>query len=273
MALGISPCFFPLGVFFLILEASSQLSKPPLIPTLDLVDGNRMPMAGLGMCCRESAKGDAARKAVADYLRLGGKMIDTAHIYGNHKEIGAGIQDYIEEMVAKEFGDVEGDATGSGKQHYNADDPNTIVARNALRSSLRRSIFIVSKIWHPDFGYENTYKASLRLLSELGLDYIDLVLLHVAGAQWPAEDDPECAVDSTFQSWAIQGGYSVAAQGGFPGSPEGKRNWEFCRYGSWAALGQLKDRGMIRYMGMMRYIEDYGDDTALKDRERIRYER
>ena len=53
------------------------------IPTTILNDGNHMPMAGIGMCCRDSATGDAARQATVDFLKLGGRHIDTARMYHN----------------------------------------------------------------------------------------------------------------------------------------------------------------------------------------------
>lgn len=46
----------------------------------------------------------------------------------------------------------------------------------------RKKLFITSKLWNADRGYENTKKAFNDSLKRLGLDYLDLYLIH-----WPAE--------------------------------------------------------------------------------------
>lgn len=47
----------------------------------------------------------------------------------------------------------------------------------------RDELFITSKVWNGDQGYDKTIKAFERSLSNLGLDYIDLYLVH-----WPCPD-------------------------------------------------------------------------------------
>lgn len=51
---------------------------------------------------------------------------------------------------------------------------------NAIRKSgiPREEIFVTTKVWVQDFGYEKTKKAVELSLKKLGLDYIDLELLH-----------------------------------------------------------------------------------------------
>ncbi|AND79508.1 aldo/keto reductase [Streptococcus pantholopis] len=44
----------------------------------------------------------------------------------------------------------------------------------------REDIFVTSKLWVQDFGYENAKKAIQTSLNQLGLDYIDMYLLHQA---------------------------------------------------------------------------------------------
>lgn len=57
---------------------------------------------------------------------------------------------------------------------------NEMGVGNAIRKSEipRNEIFVTTKIWVQDFGYEKTKIALDRALEQLGLDYIDLVLLH-----------------------------------------------------------------------------------------------
>lgn len=56
----------------------------------------------------------------------------------------------------------------------------------ALKSSgvPRESLFVTTKLWNDDQGYENTKKAFNDSLGKLGLDYIDLYLIH-----WPCPDN------------------------------------------------------------------------------------
>ena len=56
---------------------------------LTLPGGGQMPANGLGMCCRPSAYDDeTVRRSVLWYLLQGGRHIDTAQLYLNHKPIG-----------------------------------------------------------------------------------------------------------------------------------------------------------------------------------------
>ena len=84
---------------------------------------------------------DVAENCVAEALRLGYRHIDTAFAYGNEQAVGAGIR----------------------------------------KSGLRREeIFLTTKHWITDRGYEATVRAVETSLSLLGTDYVDLYLIH-----WP----------------------------------------------------------------------------------------
>lgn len=78
-------------------------------------------------------------RCVSDALKVGYRMIDTAQAYHNEEGVGA--------AIAK-----------SG------------ISRNEL--------FIVSKIWISNYGYENAKASIDESLHKLGTDYIDLMLLH-----------------------------------------------------------------------------------------------
>ena len=102
-----------------------------------------MPANGLGMCCRPTAYDDVlVRRTILWYLLLGGRHIDTAHLYLNHHAVGLGIQD--------------------------------AVARGVPRSE----IFVTSKIFPSHFGYQTTKDTVPKLLEDLQLEYIDLLLMH-----------------------------------------------------------------------------------------------
>lgn len=82
---------------------------------------------------------EETEKAVNEALETGYRMIDTASAYFNEKEVGEAI----------------------------------------LRSGLKREdIFVTTKLWVQDYEYENALKAFDRSMKNLGLDYLDLYLLH-----------------------------------------------------------------------------------------------
>jgi diketogulonate reductase-like aldo/keto reductase len=85
---------------------------------------------------------EQAETAVTAALQAGYRCIDTAKIYGNEQGVGAAIKQ-------------------SG------------IARNEL--------FITTKLWNDDQGYDRTLRACDESLKKLGLDYLDLYLIH-----WPA---------------------------------------------------------------------------------------
>ena len=61
--------------------------------TIHLRSKLEMPAIGYGTCCRKSAKGEEVYKSTKMYLKLGGRLIDTAMAYNNHVEIGRAMKD------------------------------------------------------------------------------------------------------------------------------------------------------------------------------------
>lgn len=78
-------------------------------------------------------------KVVTEALQIGYRSIDTAAAYENEEAVGRAIK-------------------------------NSGIARN--------EIFITTKLWVQDTGYENTKKAFFKSLEKLQLDYLDLYLIH-----------------------------------------------------------------------------------------------
>lgn len=95
----------------------------------------------LGLGVYQMPDNENSRKAIEYALSIGYRHIDTAMIYGNERIVGA--------------------AVNSG-----------IVPRE--------QIFITSKVWNSDHGYESTIKAFNTTLKRLNLNYLDLYLIH-----WP----------------------------------------------------------------------------------------
>lgn len=124
----------------------------------NLSNGTRMPASGLGLCCRPTAyHQESVKRTVLWYLLQGGRLLDTAELYFNHKAVGEGV--------------------------------NEAIARGIPRSE----IFITTKIPPDLFGTNSTTAWVNRMLGELNVSYVDLVLLHsprpmVAMAGWWSEE-------------------------------------------------------------------------------------
>jgi methylglyoxal/glyoxal reductase len=113
--------------------------------TTTLSNGIHMPWLGLGVFKVE--EGPELVHAVKTAIKHGYRSIDTAAIYGNEEGVGRGILEGIQE------------------------------------AGLNRSdLFITSKVWNDDLGYEETLAAFEISLEKLGLEYLDLYLIH-----WPVE--------------------------------------------------------------------------------------
>jgi len=93
----------------------------------------------LGLGTYLSSDGERTRTAVLEALAAGYRHIDTAAFYGNEKTIGAATRE-------------------SGID--------------------REEIFVTTKLWNDDHGYEPALAAFNASLDRLGLDYVDLYLIH-----------------------------------------------------------------------------------------------
>ena len=114
------------------------------IPELTLSNGVKMPRLGFGVCLMPD--GEVTSAAVLDALAVGYRNIDTAAAYGNEAGVGQGIR-----RAQRELG------------------------------IAREEVFLSTKAWHTERGYEKTLAAFDASLDRLGLDYVDLYLIH-----WPA---------------------------------------------------------------------------------------
>ena len=103
-----------------------------------LNSGYEMPILGLGMF---SLSNDQAENSTYWALKAGFRLIDTARIYGNEAAVGRGLQRAIDEGIVT-----------------------------------REEVFITTKMWTSDFG--NGDAAVDASLERLGVDYIDLMILH-----------------------------------------------------------------------------------------------
>ncbi len=105
-----------------------------------LNNGIQMPIVGYGVF--EITREETAQ-CVFDALETGYRLIDTAQAYYNEKEVGDGIQRGIRELGIR-----------------------------------REDIFLTTKVWVTEFGYEKTRASVEESLHHLQTDYLDLVLIH-----------------------------------------------------------------------------------------------
>ncbi len=110
-------------------------------------NGHEMSRVGLGTFRVEN--NDDCTKAVKHAIENGYRSIDTAKVYGNEEKVGQGIKEGLETTSLK-----------------------------------REDLFITSKLWLEDFGRTNVEDAYEGSLKRLGLDYLDLYLMH-----WPGTNE------------------------------------------------------------------------------------
>lgn len=111
-----------------------------------LSNGVEIPIIGFGTYKLQN-ENDEACNIIKEAINLGYTCIDTASFYNNEEGVGKGIRE--------------------------AGIP-------------REELFVTTKVWIDDDGYENTINAFNKSLDKLGLEYIDLYLVH-----WPTENIKE----------------------------------------------------------------------------------
>jgi diketogulonate reductase-like aldo/keto reductase len=104
---------------------------------------NGVQMPYLGLGVYKAEEGRAVIDAVTCALQAGYRHIDTATLYRNEKGVGTAVRN----------GPVN-----------------------------RRDVFVTTKVWNSDQGYDATRRAFDKSLEEMGFDYLDLYLLH-----WPVK--------------------------------------------------------------------------------------
>ena len=147
-----------------------------LTDTYELSNGVKIPCLGYGTW--QTPDGKTAAESVKEAIRLGYRHVDAAAVYGNEKSVGDGIREGLKE--------------------------------NGLS---REDIFVTSKAWITERGYEKTIAAFEKSLTDLQLDYLDLYLIH-----WPAHANE-------FD------------------------NWEEINLDTWRAFTDLYKQGKVRAIG------------------------
>jgi len=161
------------------------------VPNVKLNNGLEIPIFGLGTW--KSQPGEV-EQAVKDAIDIGYRHIDCAFAYGNEKEVGAAIKSKV-----------------------------------ADRSVKRKDLWITSKLWNTYHRPDLVEKNVKMSLEDLGLDYLDLYLIH-----WPTaylEDGEK-----------------------FPKDAEGKILFSEVDYmDTWRAMEGLVKKGLVKSIGLSNF--------------------
>ena len=102
---------------------------------------NKVEIPCIGYGTWKTPDGETASVSVKTAIELGYRHIDTAAAYGNETSVGEGIRE-------------------SGIS--------------------REQLFVTSKVWNTERGYEKTLHAFEKTCQDLGTDYLDLYLIHLS---------------------------------------------------------------------------------------------
>ncbi len=152
---------------------------------------NGVEISALGFGTYLATEGNG-KQGILNAFEAGYRYLDTASFYGNEEEIGAAIEE-------------------SGIS--------------------REELFIASKVWRTEMGYEKTKQAFAASLKRLGTDYLDLYLIH-----WP------------------KAGRDV-------------RDWKKIIQDTWRAMEELYDAGKIRAIGLSNFLPHHIE--ALRETARV----
>ncbi|WP_374964291.1 aldo/keto reductase [Lysinibacillus sp. RS5] len=134
--------------------------------SITLNNGLEMPLVGYGVF--RVPEGDDLAEAVKTAIAKGYRSIDTAQVYRNEESVGRGIRAAIDEGLVT-----------------------------------REELFVTSKVWNDGLSYEETLSAYDSSLEKLGLDYLDLYLVH-----WPGIDtnyvDVYKALEKIYQDGRVR---------------------------------------------------------------------
>jgi diketogulonate reductase-like aldo/keto reductase len=124
---------------------------------------NGILMPALGLGVYAPEQQQEVGRAVEAALSVGYRLIDAASIYGNEKEVGEAL--------------LQGGVP-------------------------RNEIFVTSKVWIDDMGYDPTLRAFEKSMKDLSLDYMDLYLIH-----WPKDQhrkDTWKALESLYDQGVVK---------------------------------------------------------------------
>jgi alcohol dehydrogenase (NADP+) len=163
---------------------------PALVPKRVLHSGAEMPAIGLGTFGSDRFSGEQVAEAVKGAINVGYRHIDCAAVYSNEHLIGPALAEAM--------------ATGVS----------------------REELWITSKLWNDKHAEADVIPACKQSLADLGLDYLDLYLVH-----WPFPNyhAPGCDVDSR--------------------SPDAKPYIHENYMKTWRQMEKLVELGLVKHIG------------------------
>lgn len=144
---------------------------------------NGIKMPGFGFGTWQSAAGDITVSAVKTAIKAGYRNIDTAAAYHNEESVGEGVRQAMQEYGIK-----------------------------------REELFISTKLWNDHRGYDPTMRAFEFSMKQLGLEYLDLYMIH-----WPA-----------VSKW--------------------HEDWREINLSTWKAFEKLYREGRIKSIGVSNFL-------------------
>ena len=171
-------------------EKNKLVIDPKLLKSVTLNNGITMPGIGIGTFGSDLYSADQVADAVIYAAEVGQRSFDCASVYGNEKEIGKAFQVILDGGVPRE------------------------------------ELFITSKVWNDMHGEGEVIASCKQTLSDLGLDYLDMYLVH-----WPFPNyhPPGCSVESR--------------------SPDSKPYIHEDYMIVWRQMEQLVEEGLVRSIG------------------------
>lgn len=140
---------------------------------------NGIPIPAIGLGTWQAPNDHTVIQAIRCAVEAGYRHIDTATVYGNEKSVGKGIRE-----------------CGIG----------------------RGELFVTSKVWNSERGYDSTLRAFDKSMEDLQLEYLDLYLIH-----WPA-------------------------------SARRYENWKQINAETWRAMEKLCGEGRVRSIGVSNFL-------------------
>lgn len=171
-------------------EKQGDEVDPALVPVRTLRTGDSMPAIGLGTFGSDAVSHEAIAGAVVGAAAVGYRHFDCASVYGNEHLIGQSLRAIMDMGVD------------------------------------RSELWITSKVWNDMHGEGDVIRSCKKSLEDLGLDYLDLYLVH-----WPFPNfhPPKCDISSR--------------------SPDARPYVHENFMKTWRQMEQLVDMGLVRNIG------------------------
>jgi alcohol dehydrogenase (NADP+) len=169
---------------------TTQAVDPSSVPQRTLYTGAKMPAIGLGTFGSDHASHEAVAQAVIGAAKVGYRHFDCAAVYSNEHLIGQSLKQVMASGVKRE------------------------------------DLWITSKLWNDKHAEEDVIPACKKSLKDLGLEYLDLYLIH-----WPFPNHHAKGVDVTSRDHHAK--------------PYIHENY----MKTWRQMEKLVDLGLVRHIG------------------------